>query len=70
MTEPNVYTHVHLVMRDEEKKSVLLRNALRELIAFKKKYAVLNELNGLFSEIEKAEAQMQKAGARLRHEAR
>lgn len=51
-TQKCVYEPINLIMQDETKKSVLLENAKRELIAFKKKYAILTELTGVFDAID------------------
>lgn len=39
-------------MRDEKKRNVLLENAKRELISFKKKYSSLAELSSVFLAID------------------
>lgn len=51
-TERSIYEPIHTILRDENKKSVLLENAKRELIVFKKKYATLTELSGVFNAID------------------
>ena len=48
-----VYDGLNVIMSDANKKSALLDIALRELIAFKKKYSMLSELADVFSAIDK-----------------
>ena len=48
------------VMNDEQRRAMLLRDALRELAAFKRKYSVLSELSKVF---EAAEIAVQKQTA-------
>ena len=46
------YEPIDVILQDETKKSVLLENAKRELIAFKKKYSTLTELSHVFDAID------------------
>lgn len=48
------YESIQAVIRNEDKYSVLLNNALKELGAFKRKYQMLSELQDVFDAIEKA----------------
>lgn len=41
------YTETHILLQDRDSRNDLLLNALRELQAFRKKYALLSELAGL-----------------------
>lgn len=50
--EKSRYEPINAIMKDEAKKNVLLENAKRELIAFKKKYKTLNELAKVFDAID------------------
>lgn len=50
--EKSHYEPINAIMKDEAKKNVLLENAKRELIAFKKKYKTLNELAKVFDAID------------------
>lgn len=47
------YESTQIIMQNEEKRTALLDVALKELIAFKKKYAILKELADVFSAIDK-----------------
>ena len=47
------YESTEIILKDIEKTSYLLEQAKRELIAFKQKYAALNELKSIFDAIEK-----------------
>ena len=51
--EKGHYEPINLILQDETKRDTLLENAKRELIAFKKKYKILNELANVFAEIDK-----------------
>lgn len=51
---PN-YESVSTIVRNENKYAKLIEQALRELIAFKKKYAQVKELSGVFLAIEELE---------------
>lgn len=46
------YRNIESAMNDPDDKQTVLKNALRELIAFKNKYARLNELANVFKEID------------------
>ena len=50
--EKSHYEPISLILKDESKRSVLLENAKRELISFKKKYASLTELAKVFDAID------------------
>ena len=50
--EKSHYEPVDVIMRDEKKRNVLLENAKRELISFKKKYSSLTELSSVFLAID------------------
>ena len=52
------YLSTEVIMQDEEYRAYVMKQALGELISFKKKYAKLNELAGVFSAIEAVEEQM------------
>ena len=47
-----VYKPVIEALADEETKEIVLKNAIREAYAFKKKYKNLNELSGVFDAID------------------
>lgn len=47
------YKPINVVLKSEDLTNEMLKNALRELTAFKSKYKALCELKGLFSEIDK-----------------
>ncbi len=46
------YRHIDAIMKEEDKRQTLLNLALSELLAFKKKYAQLNELAAVFAAID------------------
>ena len=46
------YEPITMIASDEEKRTILLQRALRELSWFKSKYAVLSELEGVIAAIE------------------
>ena len=50
--EKSHYEPVDLILKDEAKREVLLENAKRELISFKKKYSALQELASVFDAID------------------
>lgn len=50
--EKSHYEPIDIIMKDETKRSVLLENAKRELISFKKKYSTLSELANVFMAID------------------
>lgn len=50
--EKSHYEPIDVILQDETKKSVLLENAKRELISFKKKYSTLTELSHVFDAID------------------
>ena len=50
------YTSVHTAVSQTDTRELLLQNALRELIAFQKKYKNLTEFVDLFAEIERLTA--------------
>lgn len=50
------YESIFRIIKSEEKRPALLDLALKELLAFQKKYQMLTELAGVFSEIEKVSA--------------
>ena len=50
------YTSVHTAVSQTDTREMLLQNALRELIAFQKKYKNLTEFAELFAEIERLTA--------------
>lgn len=50
--EKSHYEPIQVILKDEAKRSVLLENAKRELISFKKKYKTLNELAKVFDAID------------------
>lgn len=50
--EKSHYEPINAILKDEAKKNVLLENAKRELIAFKKKYKTLTELSQVFDVID------------------
>lgn len=47
----NKYEHIETIIRHEDKYAVLLKQALRELEAFQRKYQMLSELQELFDVI-------------------
>lgn len=49
------YESTQIIMQNEEKRTALLDVALKELIAFKKKYAMLKELAEVFAAIDKVQ---------------
>ena len=51
----NNYENIEAIVRDEDKYASLLKAALRELIAFQKKYAALKELGNVFAAIDELE---------------
>lgn len=46
------YRHIYAIMKEEDKRHALLNLALSELLAFKKKYAQLEELAAVFAAID------------------
>ena len=46
------YRHIDAIMKEEDKRQALLKLALSELLAFKKKYAQLEELAAVFAAID------------------
>lgn len=54
--EKSHYEPISLILKDEAKRSVLLENAKRELISFKKKYSTLTELSSVFNAIDQITA--------------
>lgn len=46
------YEHITTIMKSEDKKNIMLNNALRELKWFKEKYKTLQELDSVFREID------------------
>lgn len=53
-TEKTVYKPVEMILKNEDEYQSLLKRALAELQAFKKRYSTLVELEEVFSAIEKA----------------
>lgn len=53
ITENGKYCLVSTAMSNPETREIVLRRALKELMAFKEKYSEISELAGLFSEIDK-----------------
>lgn len=51
-TELHRYENIQTIMTDVSKKLTLMQKAVRELQAFKKKYAMLSELSKLFEAID------------------
>lgn len=49
------YNSVDIVMADEEKRKMALKNAFAELTAFENKYGMYQELSGVFTEAHRAE---------------
>lgn len=45
------YEHIDVILHNEDKRAIMLRQAIAELNAFKKKYAELAELTALFEQI-------------------
>lgn len=45
------YTHINAILKSEADTELLLKNALAELIAFRRKYNALKELVGVFNAI-------------------
>jgi len=58
--EKGGYRATYDVMGDAEHRAQLLADALAELQTFRKKYAILKELSGVFEEIEKLKARKAK----------
>ena len=54
--EQSHYEPIDVILKDETKREVLLENAKRELIAFKKTYSPLNELSNVFNAIDQITA--------------
>lgn len=52
----NAYHPMSVIISDVEKMDELMKNAMRELQAFRRKYNTLEQLSGIFTEIEKLEA--------------
>lgn len=52
---PAGYRRIDVAMHDEVMRDAVLQNALAELKQFRKKYATLKELDGVFNEIKKLE---------------
>lgn len=52
VTEKQSYTNTHVILKDADKRSALLDIALKELSAFKRKYAILTELADVFTAID------------------
>ncbi len=50
--EKSHYEPIDIILKDEMKRNVLLENAKRELISFKKKYHTLSELSNVFMAID------------------
>ena len=51
-TGEKTYEPIQIIMSDKNKQQALLEHALRELIWFKKKYKMLNQLSGIMAEID------------------
>ena len=47
------YENIHTVLQDEDKTAKLMKAAMRELIAFERKYYTLEAMTGVIGEIEK-----------------
>ena len=45
------YESIQIILNDEEKYNELMKVAIRELMAFEKKYAKIKELGNVFDEI-------------------
>lgn len=54
--EKSVYTNTMYAMKVPEKREVILHNALCQLRSFRRKYSQLNELSGVFAEIDKLDS--------------
>lgn len=50
--EKSHYEPIDIILKDETKRNVLLENAKRELLGFKKKYSTLSELSKVFLAID------------------
>lgn len=50
----NSFESLHVIMKDENKRTSLLRNALAELESFRRKYSMLEELATVFNAIDAA----------------
>ena len=50
--EQSHYEPIDVILKDETKREVMLENAKRELISFKKKYSTLTELTNVFAAID------------------
>lgn len=50
--EKSHYEPIDIILKDETKRNVLLENAKRELLSFKKKYSTLSELSKVFLAID------------------
>ena len=46
------YESIQIILNDEEKYNELMKVAIRELMAFEKKYAKIKELGNVFDEID------------------
>ena len=55
-TQEPEYESIRIILSDEEKYNALLKMALRELIAFEKKYATIKELGKVFEAIREVES--------------
>lgn len=55
-TESNCYDSIQAIVQDEDKYSVLLRQAYAELTAFQRKYEALKELTPIFEAMKEVKA--------------
>lgn len=51
--QENEYTHIDVILSSEDDYKKMMANALRELVAFQRKYAKLSALKPIFDEIDK-----------------
>ena len=53
LEESQTYENTQLILQMEDKKASLMRLAMKELLAFRRKYADINKFAALFAEIDK-----------------